>query len=84
MNRSNSSTELTFLHHRPYGTWHCIAVDLGASALNELGYFASAEIEIIGSEFAHPAVMRRKRGELTCRADDAVAIYDALYDRGAR
>ncbi|MGB0752350.1 MAG: aminomethyltransferase family protein, partial [Gammaproteobacteria bacterium] len=62
-----------------------IAVDLGASALNELGYFASAEIEITGKRVraTRLSYVGEAGWELTCRADDAVAIYDALYERGA-
>ena len=63
-----------------------IAADLGASSLNALGYFSSMEVKVAGKwvRATRLSYVGEAGWEFTCRSEDAVAIYDALYERGAR
>ena len=63
-----------------------IADAVGAGALNALGYFRVGEAEIAG---AHTRAVRlsyvgEAGWEITCRAENAPKVYDALYAEGAR
>jgi len=63
-----------------------IAAEVGADALNELGYFRVGEAEIAG---AHVRAVRlsyvgEAGWEITCKAANSGRIYDALHAAGAR
>jgi 4-methylaminobutanoate oxidase (formaldehyde-forming) len=63
-----------------------IAAEVGANALNNLGYFHLGEAEIAG---AHLRAVRlsyvgEPGWEITCKAPNAGRIYDALHATGAR
>ena len=59
---------------------------IGGDALNELAYFHAGQAEVAGC--AVTAVRLSYVGEagweITCKADQAGIIYDALYEQGAR
>ena len=63
-----------------------IIAEVGAGNLNDLGYFDLGESEIAG---AHLRAVRlsyvgEAGWEITCKAQNAGRIYDALYAAGAR
>lgn len=63
-----------------------IAKAVGADALTELGYFRSgaariADCDVLGVRLSY---VGESGWEITCKASDAPAIYDALYALGAR
>jgi len=63
-----------------------IATEVGAAALNDLGYFRFGEAEIAG---AHVRAVRlsyvgEAGWEITCKASNAGRVYDALHAAGAR
>ncbi len=62
-----------------------IADALGADALNEIGYFRSAEAGIAGHSVraVRLSYVGEAGWELTCRAEDAEAVYDAIRGCGA-
>ncbi len=63
-----------------------IAVNLGADELNKLGYFRAGTTEIAGSRVlgVRLSYVGETGWELTCRADAAATIFDALQAEGAR
>ncbi len=63
-----------------------IAESLGAQSLNQLGYFENGASEIAGIPVraTRLSYVGEAGWEISCRADDAVTIYDALYSEGAR
>ena len=62
-----------------------IASALGAASLNEIGYFRSAKTEISGQSVraVRLSYVGEAGWELTCRAEAAEAVYDAIRDCGA-
>ena len=62
-----------------------IAVELGADALNALGYFRIGCTEIAGCPVraARLSYVGEAGWEMTCRAEDARAVYAALTGAGA-
>ena len=62
-----------------------IAAEIGGNALNALGFFRIGCAEIAGCPVraARLSYVGEAGWELTCRADDAPAIYAALTDAGA-
>lgn len=63
-----------------------IAVNLGADELNKLGYFRAGTTEIAGSRVlgVRLSYVGETGWELTCRADAAATIFDALQAERAR
>ncbi len=63
-----------------------IADDVGASALKSLKFFHHGETEIAGkpARGVRLSYVGEPGWELTCAAEDASAIYEALHDAGAR
>lgn len=63
-----------------------IAAELGADALNALGYFCVAEARIAGRPVraARLSYVGEAGWEITCDAADAAAVCAALRDAGAR
>ncbi len=63
-----------------------IVESLGAQSLNQLGYFENGASEIAGKPVraTRLSYVGEAGWEISCRADDAVTIYDALYGEGAR
>jgi len=63
----------------------CIAAELGAGGLNTLGYFRTGTAQIGGCPVraARLSYVGEAGWELTCRAEDAPAIYAALTGVGA-
>lgn len=63
-----------------------IADELGAGELSSLKFFTHAETEIAGKPVRGVwlSYVGEPGWELTCRAEHAPAIYDALYEAGAR
>jgi len=64
----------------------CIAAAAGAPELNGLGYFRHGEAEIaeLPVRGARLSYVGEAGWEITCRAQDAAIIYDALAAAGAR
>ncbi|MFT5448434.1 MAG: glycine cleavage system aminomethyltransferase T/glycine [Gammaproteobacteria bacterium] len=64
----------------------CIAQDLGAGSLANIGYFHHEKTSIAGVKVraARLSYVGEAGWELTCAASDAVALFDALVDTGAR
>jgi len=64
----------------------CIAAAAGAPELNGLGYFRHGEAEIakLPVRAARLSYVGEAGWEITCRAQDAAIIYDALAAAGAR
>ncbi len=62
------------------------AMALGGRALAELGYFRHAEAELAGVRVraARLSYVGEAGWEITCRAGDAEALYDALVTAGAK
>lgn len=62
-----------------------IAAVLGADALNRIGYFRSARVEIAGrgARAVRLSYVGEAGWELTCRAEAAEPIYDAIRECGA-
>ncbi len=63
-----------------------IADEVGANALKALKFFTHGETEIAGKPVrgARLSYVGEPGWELTCSAQDAEAVYDALYTAGAR
>ena len=63
-----------------------IAERVGAGALNQLGYFRSGEATIVGAlvRGVRLSYVGETGWEISCRAEDAAAVYEALYAEGAR
>ena len=63
-----------------------IAADLGGDDLNALGYFAACETVFAGCDVTavRLSFVGEAGWEITCRAENVGAIYDALLERGAR
>ncbi|MGI9521958.1 MAG: GcvT family protein [Hyphomicrobiaceae bacterium] len=63
-----------------------IATAVGADNLNELSYFRSKQTEIAGCEVlgVRLSYVGEAGWELTCKAEEAPLIYDALQAQGAR
>lgn len=63
-----------------------IAENIGADELNELGYFHTCETKIAGCKVraARLSYVGEAGWEITCPADRAAALYDALRGAGAR
>jgi 4-methylaminobutanoate oxidase (formaldehyde-forming) len=63
-----------------------IAEALGADELSELRYFQACKAEIVGHAVlaARLSYVGEAGWEITCRAEDALAVYDALHGAGAR
>ena len=62
-----------------------IAAELGASGLNDLGYFRIGNAQIAGCPVraARMSYVGEAGWEITCRAEDARAVYAALTGAGA-
>ena len=63
-----------------------VALALGVKDLGELGYFYSCETRIAGKTVraTRLSYVGEAGWEITCTPQDAVALYDAFYDAGAR
>jgi 4-methylaminobutanoate oxidase (formaldehyde-forming) len=63
-----------------------IATEVGAGALNDLGYFRVGEAEIAGAHVraVRLSIVGEAGWEITCKASNAGRIYDALHAAGAR
>ena len=63
-----------------------IAADLGGRALGEIGYFRHAEAELAGVPVraVRLSYVGEAGWEMTCKADDAGRLYDAMVEAGAR
>ncbi|MEM6498356.1 MAG: glycine cleavage T C-terminal barrel domain-containing protein, partial [Pseudomonadota bacterium] len=63
-----------------------IATAVGASNLNDLGYFRSGKAHIAGCEVlgVRLSYVGESGWEITCKSEDAGAVYDALFEQGAR
>lgn len=63
-----------------------VAKAVGANDLNELGYFRAGKTEISRCEAlgVRLSFVGEAGWEITCKAEDASAVYDALYVQGAR
>ncbi|MGI9418028.1 MAG: GcvT family protein [Geminicoccaceae bacterium] len=63
-----------------------IATAVGAGGLDRLRYFQACESEIVGCPVlaARLSYVGEAGWEITCKAQDAVPIYDALHQAGAR
>ncbi|MDV7145915.1 FAD-dependent oxidoreductase [Tropicimonas sp. TH_r6] len=62
-----------------------IAEEVGAGALNELGYFKVGEAEVAGCHVraVRMSYVGEAGWEMTCRAENAATIYAALTEAGA-
>jgi glycine cleavage system aminomethyltransferase T/glycine/D-amino acid oxidase-like deaminating enzyme len=62
-----------------------IAADVGAAELNDIKYFKQAEARIAGKHVraARMSYVGEAGWEITCRAENASAVYKALTDAGA-
>ena len=63
-----------------------IAGAVGADTLNQLGYFQFATASIAGRDVhaVRLSYVGESGWEMTCKAADVPAVYDALYEHGAR
>jgi len=63
-----------------------IAAEVGAGALNDLGYFRHGEDEIAGAQVraVRLSFVGEAGWEITCKAADAGRVHDALHAAGAR
>jgi len=63
-----------------------VAHEVGALALNDLGYFRHCQTEIAGvpARATRLSYVGEAGWELTCHAKDAAHVYDALHAAGAR
>lgn len=63
-----------------------IAEAVGAGALNQLGYFRVGEATVSGCAVTgvRLSYVGEAGWEITCKANEATQVYDALYGQGAR
>lgn len=63
-----------------------VALSIGSRALNDIGYFSSEEVELVGHTVraARLSYVGEAGWEITCRAEHSRDIYNAIYEVGVR